>query len=76
MHALAKITNLSKICQSLANIQMAWRRGLRTSGDSDEYGEFGENGEFGEDLPSVSENSNEMAKGAMTSGKVDFWTYM
>ena len=40
MHALVKMANLVKICQS------------------------------------VSKNSNEMANGAMTSGNVDFWTYM
>lgn len=37
---------------------------------------FGENGEFGEDLPKCQQNSNEMAKGAMTSDNVDFWTYI
>ena len=36
---------------------------------------FGKNGEFGEDLPKC-QQMLEMANGAMTSGNVDFWTYM
>ena len=91
MHALAKITNLSKICKSkwlifkwlgegaLGSLckdvpspsEKKHRLGLRTN-----MVNLAKMANLVKICQSVSKNSNEMANGAMTSGNVDFWTYM
>ena len=41
MHFLAKVANLTKDCQTFANIQMRWQTGPMPRSDFDKYDEFG-----------------------------------